>query len=95
MGNAAYLQVSRMIHGRSYPWESWMNRGDCHGLETSIFFPETKAGLVAPLAICAQCPVRTDCLRYALRHNIGEGVWGGYSERGRRRLRASKEALGV
>jgi WhiB family redox-sensing transcriptional regulator len=40
-------------------------------------------------AVCAECPVRIDCLQYALENNTA-GIWGGLTERERRRLRKSK-----
>jgi WhiB family redox-sensing transcriptional regulator len=36
--------------------------------------------------VCADCPVRDVCLEYALDHHIEHGVWGGASERARRRM---------
>lgn len=41
----------------------------------------------AAKATCARCPVQPDCLAYALEHNIAFGIWGGLTERERRRLR--------
>ena len=46
--------------------------------------------------MCAGCPVRAECLEYALLHRIPQGVWGGASERERRRiLRARRRSAGA
>lgn len=37
-------------------------------------------------AVCRRCPATTQCLTWALEHNITDGIWGGYTERERRRL---------
>jgi WhiB family redox-sensing transcriptional regulator len=63
-----------------------MSHGNCFDTHPAVFFPETRAGLILPISICKECPVRTTCLEYALSHGIKEGVWGGVSERGRRRI---------
>lgn len=64
----------------------WQNYGLCAQTDPDAFFPE-KGGDVRPAKrICVNCPVRPDCLEYALEH--GErGVWGGLSEQERRKLK--------
>lgn len=71
--------------------EDFFSQARCLGLDPKIFFPERRGGL-DPRAktICAQCPVREECLDYAIELNIQHGVWGGCSERERRRLRRSR-----
>lgn len=52
----------------------------------AVFFPVDGAGVDRARAICATCPVVNDCLEYALSEHIDHGVWGGCSERERRRI---------
>lgn len=76
--------------------ESWMHRGLCREEPASRFFPSDGVGVEVARRICATCPVQAPCLEYALVHRIDHGVWGGASERGRRRIlkrrRAAAEA---
>jgi WhiB family redox-sensing transcriptional regulator len=74
----------------SYPYESWMARGACRGLDTAFFFPEELKNLKGPQAVCAECDVRETCLEYAITHSINYGVWGGTSERTRRSIRSTR-----
>lgn len=71
------------------PEESWRDQAACAGSDNDIFFPAGEDDeIVAPAkAICAACPVKDDCLQYALATNQTEGVWGGLSASERRRLR--------
>ena len=52
-----------------------------------IFFPEKGGSSREAKRICSECPVRIECLNYALRRDERYGVWGGMSERERRRLK--------
>lgn len=65
---------------------AWMNDGRCRSYPPSIFFPSDGVGVDAARRICAECPVKEPCLEYALRHGVDHGVWGGASERERRRI---------
>jgi WhiB family transcriptional regulator, redox-sensing transcriptional regulator len=64
----------------------WMIHGACRGASPTEFFPSDGLGVEAAQRICATCPVRLECLEYALEHRIEHGVWGGASERERRRI---------
>ncbi len=64
----------------------WMSQGKCKNMDPAVFFPSDGVGVQAAQRICASCPVGEQCLEYALRNRIDEGVWGGASERHRRRL---------
>ncbi len=66
--------------------QPWMNEGLCRGREPSVFFPSDGVGVEHARRICAECPVQTECLEYALGYRIEHGVWGGASERERRRI---------
>lgn len=71
------------------PEEDWRNQAACSGSNNDLFFPVgDDEEVVAPAkAICAVCPVRDECLQYAIATNQTEGVWGGLSAPERRRLR--------
>lgn len=65
---------------------SWRADGACRGLDPSLFFPvEDEEAEMAKL-ICAGCPVQGRCLDHALGYREHDGVWGGATERERRRL---------
>lgn len=64
----------------------WMSEGNCRNEPPSRFFPSDGVGVDAARQLCATCPVKSMCLEYALRNKIDHGVWGGTSERERRRI---------
>lgn len=64
----------------------WMAKGRCTSIPPSMFFPSDGSGVEVARRICADCPVKAPCLEYALEHRIDHGVWGGTSERERRRI---------
>lgn len=73
----------------SYPETSWRDRAGCAGADPDLFFPvgpADEAAVRAAKAICAWCPVRTDCLDYASAHSQ-KGIWGGTTEDERARER--------
>ncbi len=65
---------------------SWMMQGNCRLYPPKVFFPSDGVGVDKARKICAGCPVTEQCLEYALEHRIDHGVWGGCSERERRRI---------
>jgi WhiB family redox-sensing transcriptional regulator len=66
--------------------DTWMSRAACRGKDRNIFFPGAGRQHAEALAICHGCPVRVECLEYALVTD-SSGVWGGTSERERDRIR--------
>lgn len=68
----------------------WMADGKCREVPPSVFFPNDGVGVDAARRICADCPVKGVCLEYALANHIDHGVWGGTSERERRRILRSR-----
>lgn len=82
------------------PSREWQELGACRHSDGDLFFPPfdvepTAARLkreAAAKAVCQECPVRRECLDWAL--TVGEpyGVWGGYSESERRELRLHRRA---
>ncbi|HVA44075.1 MAG TPA: WhiB family transcriptional regulator [Acidimicrobiales bacterium] len=67
-----------------------MARARCRDLQPSVFFPNDSVAMEAAQKICLLCPVASDCLEYALANRINHGVWGGASERARRRMAQSR-----
>jgi WhiB family transcriptional regulator, redox-sensing transcriptional regulator len=72
---------------------TWMAEGKCRELPPETFFPRDGVGVEIAKRVCADCPVRESCLEYALFHNIEHGVWGGASERARRRIVRQRRSL--
>lgn len=64
----------------------FMNQGECKQYPPEMFFPSDGAGVTAAQRVCGGCAVRQECLEYALENNIDYGVWGGASERERRKI---------
>jgi len=69
----------------NHPWRS---KAACQGLDPEIFYPlsEDETAAAAAQAVCAQCTVREACLEFALTVREKDGVWGGATERERRRI---------
>jgi len=79
----------------------WQSRAVCGGGSAWLFFgpdgetePERKIRERKAKALCAPCPVRAECLDYALEHHVRRGIWGGLNEteRFRERLRRTRSA---
>lgn len=71
---------------------AWQVSARCVEADPEIFFPERGGSSKAARAVCRECPVRLECLRYALANREQFGIWGGTSERERRRLRRMSAA---
>jgi WhiB family redox-sensing transcriptional regulator len=65
---------------------TWRQRSACRGLDADIFYPVSDDDAWEAQAVCSACPVRQLCLEHALTHREREGIWGGLTERERRRL---------
>lgn len=68
----------------------WQSDARCNDADPEIFFPERGGSSKAARAVCSQCDVRAECLEYALNNKEQFGIWGGTSERERRRLRKER-----
>jgi WhiB family redox-sensing transcriptional regulator len=68
--------------------QSWRDRAACRGLDPTIFYPASDDDADAEPArqVCRVCNVREACLEFALAAREREGVWGGATERDRRRI---------
>ena len=65
----------------------WRERALCAETDPEAFFPEKGGSTRAAKAICLSCEVREDCLQAALNNDERFGIWGGLSERDRRKLK--------
>lgn len=66
---------------------AWQDRALCAQTDPEAFFPEKGGSTREAKRVCRTCDVRTECLEYALQHDERFGIWGGLSERERRRLK--------
>jgi WhiB family redox-sensing transcriptional regulator len=66
---------------------AWQDRALCAQTDPEAFFPEKGGSTREAKKVCRACDVRTECLEYALEHDERFGIWGGLSERERRRLK--------
>ncbi len=69
---------------------TWQERALCAQTDPEAFFPEKGGSTREAKRVCVSCEVRVECLEYALEQDERFGIWGGLSERERRRLK--KEA---
>lgn len=60
--------------------------GACRGLDASIFYPDNDDDAQVATQVCQECGVRNACLDFALTQREKVGVWGGATERERRRI---------
>ena len=70
----------------------WMAQGNCADKPPSLFFPSDGVGVEVAKRVCADCPMKAMCLEYALSNRIDHGVWGGTSDRERRRIHKARAA---
>ena len=73
--------------------DDWRTRAACRGADPELWFPDRgdHATITAALAVCAECPVRPECLDESLRLPASTtGIWGGETDRGRRRIRRQR-----
>ena len=66
---------------------SWQERALCARTDPEAFFPEKGGSTREAKKVCVGCEVRAECLDYALGNDERFGIWGGLSERERRRLK--------
>ncbi len=67
--------------------DQWQERALCAQTDPEAFFPEKGGSTREAKRICMGCEVRNECLEYALSNDERFGIWGGMSERERRRLK--------
>ena len=64
----------------------WRELGACRGLEAAMFYPDDDDLALEAKSVCAGCDVRIACLEHALQAREKSGIWGGATERERRRM---------
>ncbi len=72
----------------------WQAKANCLGSDPVLFFPvgDDPATIDAAKAVCVTCPVRKECLEYALTTRQDDGIWGGLDEEERKRMRKARSA---
>ena len=70
--------------------KDWSDQAMCKDLDTQMFFPKRGEATKPIKIICSVCPVVKPCLEYAMKSSEKFGVWGGTSERERRRMRGMR-----
>ena len=65
----------------------WQARANCMGVDPDLFFPERGSSTREAKEVCRGCVVREECLEYAVTYGEKFGIWGGLSERERRKIR--------
>ena len=78
--------IIQLVSGESVEL-SWQERALCAQTDPEAFFPEKGGSTREAKRVCLSCDVRSQCLEYALAHDERFGIWGGLSERERRRLK--------
>ena len=68
----------------------WHKYANCLGVDPDLFFPERGASTREAKEVCQGCVVREQCLEFALQNGEKFGIWGGMSERERRRIRRQR-----
>lgn len=71
--------------------DEWRDRAVCAQSDPEMWFPQKGGSTRSSKTVCLSCPVRQECLDYALINDERFGVWGGFSERERRKLQRGEE----
>lgn len=85
----ATATVDGRVRRRILADEPWKAEGLCREVDPELWFPERGEPVTEAKKLCHRCHVERECLDYALRNDEKFGVWGGLSERERRRLKRS------
>jgi WhiB family redox-sensing transcriptional regulator len=92
VGEALAERLEHLIDDRLARADSggtpWQQFALCRGRDPDLWFPTEPGDSPAAVNICSACPVRSDCLCWAIEHNERHGIWGGVSARRRQRMRA-------
>lgn len=83
-GTAAGLSIDELFGAVE---QEWQDQALCAQTDPEAFFPEKGGSTREAKRICQACAVRDECLEYALEHDERFGIWGGLSDRERRRLK--------
>ena len=80
-----HLSLTQMIEDEGVL--AWQEQALCAQTDPEAFFPEKGGSTREAKAVCESCTVRAECLEYALANDERFGIWGGLSERERRRYK--------
>lgn len=69
---------------------AWQDFANCKGADPDLFFPERGASTRTAKQICRECSVQAECLEFAIVSSEKFGIWGGLSERERRKIRRQR-----
>jgi len=81
------VDIQALVSGEG---RSWQARANCLGVDPELFFPERGTSTREAKEVCRGCVVREDCLDFAIANGEKFGIWGGMSERERRRVRRAR-----
>lgn len=71
----------------------WYERANCRGAGPDLFYMERGVSASSALVVCGECEVRAECLGLALERREIFGIWGGYSQRQLRVMRARRRKV--
>jgi WhiB family redox-sensing transcriptional regulator len=83
IASVAIAAYSQLVDNSDDPWQT---QALCARVDYELFFPEKGGSARDAKKVCARCPVRKQCLDAALSNGECFGIWGGYTERERRKL---------
>ena len=69
---------------------AWQDLANCRGADPDLFFPERGASTRTAKSICRECSVQAECIEFAIVSSEKFGIWGGMSERERRKIRRQR-----
>ncbi|MFQ5553841.1 MAG: WhiB family transcriptional regulator [Acidimicrobiia bacterium] len=82
-----FTQLLEVLKNENLAWQDLAN---CRGANPDLFFPERGASTRTAKGICRECSVQPDCLEFAIVSSEKFGIWGGMSERERRKIRRQR-----
>jgi len=80
-------ELLRLVVNDEIDEMGWQEKALCAQTDPEAFFPEKGGSTREAKKVCLSCEVRAECLDYALKNDERFGIWGGLSERERRRIR--------
>jgi len=87
-GGRTVTELMAIVDGEAIEEEpNWQERALCAQTDPEAFFPEKGGSTREAKKVCLGCDVRGECLEYALQNDERFGIWGGLSERERRKLK--------
>lgn len=92
--------AERRVTFRPPQSDRWMRRAGCRDVDTELFFPAGSSGPAVPQiakakAVCTPCPVRAECLSWALSTGQDDGIWGGMTDQERRSAQKLMKTAGA